>query len=473
MTANDVETREMVHAPGNGIQREQIDLLKRTICVGATDDELSLFVATANRMRLDPFARQVFAVKRWDNNARREVMAIQVSIDGFRLVAERTGKYAGQLGPLWTSDGKEWVEVWLESKPPAAAKVGVLRHDFKEPVWAVATWDQYKQVKRDGGLTSMWGKMGPLMLAKCAESLALRRAFPNELSGVYSQEEMAQATPANDEVEYQPPGAPASKAAPPSNAAPPALVTPGVTSREGAVGQPGSSSIAAAVTSTPTDQPPPPRETTDPKAQSSRSMLNGQARTASDSSTGKRRDSGARDIPHDGNLCSSGQVTKLHVLRAKSPSLSATPDDPRSNWKKKLAPYKRQDGTPCQHSNELSVAQARHLIDWMQAKVDALEAKEREIRAGTDGTADNLIAVVAPEVVPSVNLAEAFKEHLLEHEERDWLQMFAGVDSLDDIREESRATVLQLLLAFVQDRRDQNGPRFTEALRKARALGHV
>lgn len=187
----------------DSIGREQVELLKRTICQGATDDELALFVQAAKRLQLDPFARQVFAVKRWDGQQRREVMAIQVSIDGFRLVAERTGKYAGQLGPFWSADGKEWLEVWLGKEPPAAAKVAVLRHDFKEPVWAVATWEQYKQTKKEGGVTAMWAKMGPLMLAKCAESLALRRAFPNELSGVYTQEEMQQAAP--PAVEYEAP----------------------------------------------------------------------------------------------------------------------------------------------------------------------------------------------------------------------------------------------------------------------------
>lgn len=178
----------------DGLTDEQVDLLTRTICVGATKDELALFVSTCNRMQLDPFARQVFAVKRWDARAGREVMSIQVSIDGFRLVAERTGKYAGQMGPFWTADGKEWLEVWLSKEPPAAAKVAVVRSDFQVPLWAVATWEQYKQEGKNG-LSPMWRRMGPLMLAKCAESLALRRAFPNELSGVYTQEEMAQATP--------------------------------------------------------------------------------------------------------------------------------------------------------------------------------------------------------------------------------------------------------------------------------------
>jgi phage recombination protein Bet len=184
---------------------EQIELIKRTIAKDATHDELSLFVNQCKRTGLDPFTRQIYFIKGHDGKVN-----IQASIDGFRLVAERSGNYEGQTAPLWCGLDGVWKDVWLKHEPPAACKVGVYKKGFREPLIAIAIFNEYAQRKKDGSLSYMWNKMPALMIAKVAEALALRKAFPNDLSGVYSSEEMEQAYSSGPEtIKVDVPPAPA------------------------------------------------------------------------------------------------------------------------------------------------------------------------------------------------------------------------------------------------------------------------
>ena len=152
------------------------------------------FLQHCRRTGLDPIARQIYAIERGGK------WGIQISIDGARLVAERSKEYRGQTPAQWTADGKEWLDVWIAKEPPAAARVGIHREGFVEPLMTVATWDQYAQPN-----SPMWKKMPALMLAKCAEALALRKAFPQDLSGLYTSEEMDQATPQQQAAPRQAP----------------------------------------------------------------------------------------------------------------------------------------------------------------------------------------------------------------------------------------------------------------------------
>ena len=177
---------ELAVLPAEDWSREKIDLIKQTIAIGATDTELQLFLYTCQRTGLDPLAKQIHMVKRWNSKAGREVATIQTGIDGYRLIADRTGKLAGISDPIYGPENSA-------GHPTVASvtvykMVGIIKAEFS----ASARFTEYVQTTKDGKPNSMWSKMPYLMLGKCAEALALRKAFPADLSGVYTAEEMGQ-----------------------------------------------------------------------------------------------------------------------------------------------------------------------------------------------------------------------------------------------------------------------------------------
>jgi len=164
------------------------------------------FLSLARRTGLDPLARQIYCIGRLSKG--RVEWSIQTGIDGFRVVADRSKKYAGQDPVQWLTKDGQWVDVFVPSlhgDHPLAARATVYRSDWSRPMVAVAEWGAYAQTKRDGSLNDMWTRQGPGQLAKCAEALVLRKAFPQDLSGIYTGDEMgavevdeSQVTPARD-----------------------------------------------------------------------------------------------------------------------------------------------------------------------------------------------------------------------------------------------------------------------------------
>ncbi|MFO0610261.1 MAG: phage recombination protein Bet [Polyangiales bacterium] len=168
---------------------EQRQLIRDTFANGCSDGEFAVLMEVARARRLNPLLKQIHFVQRWDSEKHRMVWAAQVSIDGLRAIAERTKNYQGQDEPEYVENDDGSIKL---------CKVRVWRRDWPRPSVGVAYWSEYVQTTRDKQTgktrpTAMWARMPHVMLAKVAESIALRKAFPEDMGGLYSTDEMAQA----------------------------------------------------------------------------------------------------------------------------------------------------------------------------------------------------------------------------------------------------------------------------------------
>lgn len=177
---------------GSQLTVQQIALIKSTMMRGASDDDVAVFAHVCNKTGLDPFARQIHAVSRRSkiDNEWVDKWVFQVGIDGFRLIAERTGKYLGQTEPEYFDVAGHARTVWLDSKPPIACRIGIKRSGFPAPQYVTVRWDEYVQLTNTGTPTHMWKTKPTVMISKCTEAIGLRKTFPQELSGLYVHEEL-------------------------------------------------------------------------------------------------------------------------------------------------------------------------------------------------------------------------------------------------------------------------------------------
>lgn len=172
----------------------RLELLHNTIAKGTNPDQFALFVEVCKRTGLDPFARQIYAVMR---KSRAQVngqwvdvpeMTIQTGIDGYRLICQRVGNYAGMDGPYWCGADGEWRDTWFEDDPPKASKVGVRATGDSDWTYHVCMYKEYVQMvgkDQDKRPNSMWAAMPANQLAKCAEAGARRKRWAVDLASVY------------------------------------------------------------------------------------------------------------------------------------------------------------------------------------------------------------------------------------------------------------------------------------------------
>ena len=141
--------------------------IKTTVAKGATDEEFHMFVQLAKSTGLNPFKREIWFIKT------KSQAQIMTGINGFYSIANNHPQYDGIEVDTEFKDGK-----------PFCSVASVYRKDRSRPSVAKAYWSEY------GKSHGNWQTMPRVMLEKCAESMALRKAFPQELNGLYTSEEM-------------------------------------------------------------------------------------------------------------------------------------------------------------------------------------------------------------------------------------------------------------------------------------------
>jgi len=178
---------------------EQVKLIRTSIVPGLNENEFEVFMEYCKRRQLDPLKKQIYAY------ASQGKLVFVTSIDGLRAIAQRSGRYMGQTIQQWCGRDGIWKDIWLSAEPPAAARVGVYIKGISEPTYAVARYSSYYPA--DAKKAFMWNKYPDLMISKCAEGLALRKAFPEDLGGLYVTEELESSDNSNYHASVETPPA--------------------------------------------------------------------------------------------------------------------------------------------------------------------------------------------------------------------------------------------------------------------------
>jgi phage recombination protein Bet len=185
--------------------KRQLAALKALGIRNASSEDLLIFLHYCAKTRLDPFSKQIYLLERRAKEGNEWVyrQTIQVGIDGFRVVAqraaERQGVYIEYEDTVWFDENQVEYKIWLKTTPPAGARVTVLKvlpdgRKLRFP--GVVRFTSYAAYSKDGSyLLAQWGVMEDHMIEKCGEAFALRRAFPNDLGGMYAEEELMHEPP--------------------------------------------------------------------------------------------------------------------------------------------------------------------------------------------------------------------------------------------------------------------------------------
>lgn len=170
-------------------ENTRLAVLKNTVAKGLNDHEFAMFLELCKATKLNPFKREIWAIKSKDyTNKRGELVAGQLQLmtgfNGYLAIANAHPEY----------DGMECDVIRKEGGGIDYAEARVFRKDRKRPSTVRVYFSEFYKPGFNGK-ESNWDKMPAVMIQKVAKSHALREAFPQELGGMYTQEEMGEESP--------------------------------------------------------------------------------------------------------------------------------------------------------------------------------------------------------------------------------------------------------------------------------------
>jgi len=180
-----VMKNEMVEKDTN--MQNKLDLIKRTVASGATNDELQMFMHRANKYKLDPILKEIWFIK-YDNTKPPTIMT---SRDGYLAIANRDEHFDGMLSDVVHENDE------FEKMPDGTVKhkytckdrgkiIGAYalgyRDDRKMPIYTFAPYLEYKKN------SNTWNQYPSAMILKVAEAMMLKRLF--SISGLVTKEEI-------------------------------------------------------------------------------------------------------------------------------------------------------------------------------------------------------------------------------------------------------------------------------------------
>lgn len=184
---------------------KNLDLVRRTVAKDCDAAEFDQFIHICRAVRLDPLRRQIYAFVFNKQDPKKRQMTIVTSIAGYRAIADRTGAY--RPGPTDVVTDVTMADPATNPRGISHAIATVYKHSHGEwhEVTETAYWEEFaplKEVWQDNQPTGKfvldpkkdgWRRMPRVMIEKCAEAKALRRAWPDDFAGLAMEDEMERA----------------------------------------------------------------------------------------------------------------------------------------------------------------------------------------------------------------------------------------------------------------------------------------